>query len=86
MVTGFFGMNFAREFSDLFFEGVRGPWAHYGAIAAVTAFVSGSMIFAVFLVVSNWADYRAILLPSKKRMPQESLRRTLELLEEEEEE
>jgi len=52
----------------------------------VTAFVAGSMIFAVFLVVSNWADYRTILLPSKKRLPQESLRRTLEVLDEEEEE
>ncbi|HNY39362.1 MAG TPA: CorA family divalent cation transporter [Bryobacteraceae bacterium] len=85
MLTGFFGMNFGRAFADLFFNGARGGWAHYAAIAAVTAFVAGSMIFAVFLVVSNWPDYRTILMPSKKRVPQESLRRTLEMLEEDQE-
>lgn len=85
MVTGFFGMNFGRTFEEMFFNPKIVIWPHSTAIFAVTTIVVGSMLFAVFLVMSNWTDYRSILLPEKRRPQTESLRRTLEKVEQEEE-
>ena len=85
MVTGFFGMNFGRNFDQLLFNPTTNTWAHSTAVIAVSSLVVGSLLFAMFLVVSNWADYRDILLPSKKGKRYESLRQTLEMAEQEEE-
>lgn len=85
MVTGFFGMNFGRGFDKLFFNPDANPWAHNVAVAAVSTLVVSSVLFAMYLVVSNWPDYRDILLPAKKVRRHDSLRRTLELVEQEEE-
>jgi hypothetical protein len=75
MITGYFGMNFGREFEALFFSGERAAAVYYGSIVAVTVLVAGSLLFAIYLVASNWGDYRKILLPSKQDK-MESLRRT----------
>jgi len=75
MITGYFGMNFGREFEALFFSGERAAAVHYGSIVAVTVLAAGSLLFAIYLVASNWGDYRKILLPSKQDK-MESLRRT----------
>lgn len=85
MITGYFGMNFGREFEAMFFQGERLAGLHYASIIAVTLLVVGSVLFAVYLVAANWGDYRRILLPSR-RDTLESLRRTAGFGEEPEEE
>ena len=62
VLTGFFGMNFGREFGALFFEATPGrEWIHYGSVLAVSLIAMGTIGFGVFLVASNWRDYRSIL-------------------------
>jgi hypothetical protein len=87
MITGYFGMNFGREFERMFFAGEQLTGLHYTAVIVVTLLVVGSILFTIFLVSSNWNDYRRILLPVKGDKT-ESLRRTAgfgEVPEEEEE-
>lgn len=85
MITGYFGMNFGREFEALFFQGEKLKGLHYTSVIAVTLLVAGSLLFATYLVAANWSDYRKILLPSRRDTP-ESLRRTAGFGEEPEEE
>lgn len=75
MITGYFGMNFGREFERMLFAGEQLRAMHYAAVIAVTLLVAGSILFTIFLVASNWHDYRRILLPGKADKL-ESLRRT----------
>ena len=64
VLTGFFGMNFAREFGQVLFEGKGGmTWLHYVLIALVTVFVFGSLALGTIVVLRNWRDYFAILPP-----------------------
>jgi hypothetical protein len=68
VLTGFFGMNFEREFGEAFFAGTsKYIWPHYAAIAFVTFIVFGVLAFGVYLVMANPADYRDILTPRKLR-------------------
>jgi hypothetical protein len=68
ILTGFFGMNFGREFGRLFFEAdPRAPWVHYGAVTSVVLLAFGALMFGTYVVVSNWADYRSILLPRRQQ-------------------
>jgi hypothetical protein len=68
VITGFFGMNFGREFHALFFEPAAQPhWVHYLAITFVSLFAFGAVAFGIYLVWSNPAAYRDILLPAKSR-------------------
>lgn len=79
VLTGYFGMNFEREFHTWVFNpsGEMGAVLHYSVIAAVTAFAVASLAFAGFLISANWHDYRQLLLPGRIRAPQmQSLRRT----------
>jgi len=86
MVTGYFGMNFGKEFERTFFN-PSGPGVMHGiAIGLVTLLTVSSILFTVFLVVTNWADYRKILLPLQQRKQAESLRRTFGQGEHEDEE
>jgi hypothetical protein len=64
VVTGFFGMNFGHRFEDLFFN-PPSEWggAHVGAIVFVILFALSSLLFSVYVVTSNWSDYRQSLLP-----------------------
>ncbi|HYZ83628.1 MAG TPA: hypothetical protein VE621_04475, partial [Bryobacteraceae bacterium] len=59
--TGFFGMNFGREFAQVFFEPTNDPWLHYTAIAFVTVFGMGSLTLGAYLLAVNWQDYKEIL-------------------------
>ncbi|MBI3680462.1 MAG: hypothetical protein HY235_08700 [Acidobacteria bacterium] len=62
VLTGFFGMNFGREFGKLFFEAdPRAPWVHYLAVWSVMLMAFGALLFGAFVVVANWQDYRQIL-------------------------
>lgn len=62
VLTGFFGMNFGQEFGALFFTATPGrEWIHYGSVAAVSLIAMATIGFGIFLVTSNWRDYRSIL-------------------------
>jgi hypothetical protein len=58
VVTGFFGMNFGRDFARVFFEPdhVALPF-HYAAIAFVALVAFGAITFGFLVVVKNWSDY-----------------------------
>jgi hypothetical protein len=67
MFTGFFGMNFGGGFGSTFFNPPEPPpAAFYIALAAVILFSLGAVGFGIYVVVSNWADYRSILDPGSK--------------------
>jgi len=80
VITGYFGMNFEREFGEFFFgpEGATPTWLHYGMIYTVTVFALAALCFMFFIIAANWNDYRDILVPggrSKKPEQEASLRR-----------
>ena len=60
VVTGFFGMNFEGKFAATLFQETREHWL---SIVFVTAFSVLAIGFGLFVVLSNWADYRESLLP-----------------------
>jgi len=64
VLTGFFGMNFGRWFSRLFFE-PDPPFlaAHYTAVIVVALLALGALTFGIYVVFSNWSDYADILRP-----------------------
>jgi hypothetical protein len=76
MITGFFGMNFGREFAATLFDPM-GDWPliHTSAIVFVVLLALGVLLFSVYVVVVNWADYRDILDPHGKKVRARSLRR-----------
>ncbi|MBL8216070.1 MAG: hypothetical protein JNK87_35440 [Bryobacterales bacterium] len=65
VLTGFFGMNFSREFAAVLFEGRRDPWIHYTAVIGVAVIAMGALLFGFYVVAANWSDYKLILLPKK---------------------
>lgn len=75
MITGYFGMNFGQYFEKVFFSPERSWFLHWASIVGVSLVVMGSVLFTIFLVVSNWADYRTILMPARQKQAG-SLRRT----------
>jgi hypothetical protein len=82
MITGYFGMNFAKNFEKTFFAPDGAGVVHSLMIFLVSTVVVGSLVFAAFLVVGNWRDYRNILLPTKGQGGIRSLRRTQDADEE----
>jgi hypothetical protein len=67
VLTGFFGMNFGRVFGRIFFEpDSRTLGAHYLAVAIVSVLVVGVLAFGLYLVTSNWSDYRDVLIRKGK--------------------
>ncbi len=68
ILTGYFGMNFGREFERWFFkpDAETLPF-HYSTVAVISVLVVGVLAFGVFMVVSNWSDYRDVLMPKKWR-------------------
>src|SRR5271165_7058315 len=76
VLTGFFGMNFGREFGQFFFEGEGGTaFGHYFMVTLVCSFVFGSLALGTFVVLRNWREYLAILNPPKKGKSSSSLKR-----------
>jgi hypothetical protein len=76
MITGFFGMNFGRGFAETLFEPMGDfPLIHLSAVAFVILLALGVLLFSVYVVAVNWADYRDILDPHGKKVRARSLRR-----------
>lgn len=66
VLTGFFGMNFGAEFERVFFQPDHASRpAYVTAIAAVTLFAFGALLFGFFVIASNWSDYRDSLIPKR---------------------
>ena len=76
VLTGFFGMNFGREFGQFFFEGET-AWGvgHYFMVALVILFVFGSLMLGLYVVLRNWREYLTILSPTSKDRFASSLKR-----------
>lgn len=68
LTTGFFGMNFGRDFAKVFFD-PEPPFIplHYATVLAVVMLAIGALLFGFYVVISNWSDYKEILTP---RAPQ----------------
>jgi hypothetical protein len=79
VATGYFGMNFEREFHQTIFgPSDEGATLYWVAIAFVTLMSLGTIGFGVFVVLSNWSDYRDSLIPGflrRQKPPPSSLRR-----------
>jgi hypothetical protein len=76
VLTGFFGMNFGREFTRVVFEGESSiSWLHYLLVFIVTAFVFGSLLLGTIVVLRSWREYFAILNPPRSRGPGTSIKR-----------
>jgi len=79
ILTGFFGMNFGRNFERIFFQPDAHTAAyHYGAVAIVSVLVLGVLAFGIYMVVSNWSDYRDVLVlrgRSRRGQAESSLKR-----------
>jgi len=69
VLTGFFGMNFGREFTRVVFEGQGSSWLHYLLVFIVTTFVLGSLLLRTIVVLRSWREYFAILNPPQKPRP-----------------
>jgi hypothetical protein len=63
VLTGYFGMNFEGEFASTFFERGQTDLAHWVSVLGVSIFALGAVAFGIFLVFSNWDDYKDVLLP-----------------------
>ncbi len=72
LITGFYGMNIPA-LEDL----LKNPLVSTLSLAAITALTATSLSFIVYIVFTNWVDYRASLLPHRYRKSQRpnSLRR-----------
>ncbi len=78
VLTGFFGMNFGREFTKVVFEGEDGGFfVHWFMIVVVCSFVFGSLLLGTFVVLRNWRDYLTILNPPKTPATSTSLKRDI---------
>lgn len=78
MITGFFGMNFGKGFAAAVFEPApESALLYYAAIVLVLIVFFGALSFSIYVVVSNWSDYKDILNPNAKKERSRSLRREL---------
>ena len=65
VLTGFFGMNFGHVFERYLFNPSPDTVGfHLAAIALATVISLSIFLIAVYLVVTNWQDYRFILRAS----------------------
>ncbi len=71
VITGYFGMNFARDFGTLLFEPtIYDPKVlHLGGIVLTTVFAVGALLLCVYLLAANWSDYRGSLRPHSTKIP-----------------
>jgi len=75
VVTGFFGMNFGREFGQLVFEGSGTSFLHYFTVTLVCCLILGSLTLGTFVILRSWRDYLALLSPGQGSSSRGSLKR-----------
>jgi hypothetical protein len=70
LATGFFGMNFGRYFTKVFLDPEESfvP-LHYAAVIMVVLMAVGALTFGLYVVLSNWSDYKEILTPRAPQIP-----------------
>jgi hypothetical protein len=56
-------MNFEGLFEALFFKADQQNPAHWSAVIFVSVFAFATLSFGLYVVISNWQDYRESLLP-----------------------
>jgi hypothetical protein len=71
VITGYFGMNFARDFGRGFFEpGTGDPTLlHHGGIVLATVFAVCALLLCLYLFAANWSDYWGSLRPRSTKSP-----------------
>ncbi|MEJ2111217.1 MAG: CorA family divalent cation transporter [Acidobacteriota bacterium] len=68
ILTGYFGMNFGDAFAHLFFNPTHETIIfHYTTVGIISMLVLGVLAFGLYMVVSNWSDYRDVLMPKRWR-------------------
>ncbi len=68
ILTGYFGMNFGSFFERLFFKpNAETEIVHYSTVSVISLLVLGVLAFGLYMVVSNWSDYRDVLMPKRWR-------------------
>jgi hypothetical protein len=68
VVTGYFGMNFARTFGATFFAPSEGnALFHNVAIFLVTFVGTIALSAAAYVMLANWKEYKALFLPASQR-------------------
>jgi hypothetical protein len=81
ILTGYFGMNFGAAFSRLFFNPDPDTMIlHYSTVGIISLLVLGVLAFGLYMVTSNWSDYRDVLMPKRWRREEQvesSLKRSL---------
>jgi hypothetical protein len=77
VVTGFFGMNFGRDFADLFFEPKGSPIIHEISIGLVTIVGAFALLLCFYLIGTNWSDYKDIFQHRKRNGPRRTTWNTL---------
>jgi hypothetical protein len=75
VVTGFFGMNFEREFGQLVFAGSGTSFLHYFTVTLVCCLILGSLTLGTFVILRSWRDYLALLSPGQGSSSRGSLKR-----------
>jgi hypothetical protein len=78
VLTGFFGMNFGRTFGRLFFEPDASTLGyHYAAVAVITFLVLAVIASGLYVVLSNWSDYRDVFRLRGRLRPAEQVESSL---------
>jgi hypothetical protein len=78
VLTGFFGMNFGRLFGRLFYEPTDNTLGfHYGAVFLITFLALAAIASGLYVVISNWSDYRDVFVPRGRRRPNEQVESSL---------
>jgi hypothetical protein len=67
ILTGFFGMNFGQTFERIFFNpDAETVGYHWAAVAIVSTLMISVLAFGLYMVISNWSDYRDALVLKRR--------------------
>ena len=68
VLTGFFGMNFGETFEKVFFHPSMETRAiHWAAVGLVATVTFGALMLGLYVIASNWSDYRDSLVSQRQR-------------------
>jgi hypothetical protein len=67
LTTGFYGMNFGHVFDFLLKPEKGREWMFWAGLGFVILIACGALSIGLWMIVSNWADYRNAVTPRKIR-------------------